>query len=213
MMNVGGAYPGVTDMDTIGSPAKYSMCFGENTALSPWSPYHVERGFQANDSTVTVMFGYGSSDLQNLQSYHAEDLIRTYASAALNCGPASSGLWLTGHRGDPRYSNTAKEKEHHMILVAPDHAKIFGDAGWDKERIRAEMFRLARHSFDLLMVRWEPEVFRTTHPNLQWLWESPESQLPVLEDPDCYDVVVLGGSAGRSTFIWGSGHPITKLVS
>ena len=35
MMNVGFTYPGVSDMDTIGSPIKYSLCMAENEAQSP----------------------------------------------------------------------------------------------------------------------------------------------------------------------------------
>ena len=42
MMNIGYAYLGNGDMDTIGSPNKYSMCLGENEEQSPWDPYHVE---------------------------------------------------------------------------------------------------------------------------------------------------------------------------
>src|SRR6266508_6604363 len=43
MMNVGHTYVGVSDMDTIGSPLKYSLCCAENKAESPWEPYHVTR--------------------------------------------------------------------------------------------------------------------------------------------------------------------------
>lgn len=212
MMNVGHAYPGLTDMDTIGAASKYGMCFGENVARSPWEPYHVEKGFDEEDSTVTVMFGYGSSDLQNLQSHRAEDLVRTYVSAALNAGPASTGLWLTGRRGDPRYTDRASEREHHMVLIAPDHAKVFADAGWTKADIRQALFRDARLTFEQLALRWEPEAIRAANPDLAWLWESDQTMLPVLETVDCWDLVVLGGSAGRSTFVWGSGHAITRRV-
>ena len=38
-----------------GSPAKYAFCFGENEEESPWEPYHVRRGFAADDSVVTVL--------------------------------------------------------------------------------------------------------------------------------------------------------------
>ncbi|MDP6494647.1 MAG: UGSC family (seleno)protein, partial [Dehalococcoidia bacterium] len=44
LMNVGHSYPGEGDMDTIGSPLKYSMCIGENEEENPWEPFHVERG-------------------------------------------------------------------------------------------------------------------------------------------------------------------------
>ena len=42
LLNIGGATPGVLDRSTMGSPAKYSFCFAENVAASPWEPWHVE---------------------------------------------------------------------------------------------------------------------------------------------------------------------------
>ena len=54
LITVGGGFPGDTDRSTFGWPGKYTMCFGENQEKSPWEPYHVEMGFRAEDSTVTV---------------------------------------------------------------------------------------------------------------------------------------------------------------
>ena len=60
MMNVGHTYVGVSDMDTIGSPLKYSLCCAENEVASPWEPYHVARGFARDAKQWTqmvIMFG------------------------------------------------------------------------------------------------------------------------------------------------------------
>ena len=59
MMNVGHTYPGVADMDTIGSPTKYSMCVAENEARSPWNPYHVDAGFAKDEDVVSLFFNCG----------------------------------------------------------------------------------------------------------------------------------------------------------
>ncbi|HJQ60694.1 MAG TPA: UGSC family (seleno)protein, partial [Vineibacter sp.] len=45
LLNVGGAKPGEMDRATHGSPAKFAYCFGENEEESPWTPFHVRRGF------------------------------------------------------------------------------------------------------------------------------------------------------------------------
>jgi hypothetical protein len=50
MTNIGGATPGLFDKSTVGQPAKYSFCFGENEEESPWEPLHVERGLGASTS-------------------------------------------------------------------------------------------------------------------------------------------------------------------
>ena len=43
--NVGGARPGATERSTLGNPMKFTMCFAEWEERNPWSPLHVERGF------------------------------------------------------------------------------------------------------------------------------------------------------------------------
>ena len=52
--NIGGASPGGTERSTLGNPMKYTMCFPEWEERSPWEPLHVERGFEQDDSVVTL---------------------------------------------------------------------------------------------------------------------------------------------------------------
>ncbi|MFQ5872982.1 MAG: hypothetical protein ACE5JL_04180 [Dehalococcoidia bacterium] len=210
MMNVGLTYPGVSDMDTIGSPAKYSMCVAENEEDSPWQPYHVEQGYNPEDSTVTVHFVYGICELHDFQSWEAENLVHGFASAARNLDQVSTGHWLIGRRGDPRHKT--EEKEHHFIIICPEHAQLLHQQGWDKKRIREEMFKRARVPFRELMMSKEPKGFQTAHPEMQWLWDSPDTFLPVVEDADCFVLAVVGAAAGRGAFFWGAGGPVTRPI-
>ncbi|MEE9198164.1 MAG: hypothetical protein V3U26_00040, partial [Dehalococcoidia bacterium] len=210
MMNVGYTYPGVSDMDTIGSPTKYSMCAAENEEESPWEPYHVAQGYAPDDSTVTVHFVYGICELFDFQSQEPEKLVHGFASAACNLAQVSTGHWLIGRRGDPRYKT--EEKEHHFMLVCPEHARLLHQQGWDRRRLAEEMYRRARLPFRDLMLAKEPKAFRTAHPELEWLWDSPDTLLPVVESADCFPVAVVGAAAGRGAFLWGAGGPITKPV-
>src|SRR4029453_14384090 len=57
MTTIGGGVPQHTDKSTLGNPAKYTCCFAEHEAASPWAPLHVERGFDAATSTVTAFGG------------------------------------------------------------------------------------------------------------------------------------------------------------
>ena len=63
LRNVGGARPGGTERSALGSPMKYSMCFAEWEERSPWPPLHVERGFEAQDSVVTLFAMTGGPSL------------------------------------------------------------------------------------------------------------------------------------------------------
>ncbi|MEA2379473.1 MAG: hypothetical protein QOK00_2340 [Thermoleophilaceae bacterium] len=53
----GGSVPGETYMGSQGSPWTFSAAYAENEEASPWEPFHVQHGFQASDSTVSVFTG------------------------------------------------------------------------------------------------------------------------------------------------------------
>ncbi|MDP6453898.1 MAG: hypothetical protein QF898_11355 [SAR202 cluster bacterium] len=210
MMNVGFTYPGVSDMDTIGSPTKYSMVVAENEEESPWDPYHVEMGFDAEESTVTVHFVYGICELHNFQSFEADKLVHGFATAAKNLVQVPTGHWLTGRRGDPRYNT--EELERHFMMICPEHAQIFSQQGWGKKRIQEEMYKRAKVAFKDLMLIHERKGMEIAHPELQWLWDAPETMVPVVEGPECYPMAVVGASAGRGAFFWGAGSPVIKPI-
>jgi hypothetical protein len=210
MMNIGHTYPQLTDMDTIGSPTKYSMCIAENQERSPWEPYHVGKGFGPDESTVTVHFNYGYSELHDFESHRPEDLIQVFAHAARNLASVTTGFWLVGRRSDPR--NGTEEKEHDFMVICPEHAEIFGNAGWSRADVQQAMFREARLPFRTLQRTKEAKTFNAAHPELSWLWDSQDTLLPVLEDPGCFEVAVVGATAGRGQFYWGCGGPVTKRI-
>src|SRR5215471_204322 len=86
MINVGGAKPGETSMSTFGHPGRYTYCIGEHEEASPWTPYHVERGFQAGESVVTVFAGEAPHGISDHSS-------RTARSLAGSLGWSMCGLW------------------------------------------------------------------------------------------------------------------------
>lgn len=210
MMNIGHTYPGISDLDTLGSPTKYSMCVAENETQNPWEPYHVEHGYDPGSSTVTVQFTYGLCELHDFESTSPDDLAEVFGTALTNAAQVPTGLWLIGRRADPRYGT--EEREHHVVFVCPEHADVFAQAGWDKARLRRTLHRHGRMPFRKVMLAKERRAMEAAHPELQWLWDSPETMVPVLEDEGCYDIVVVGGPAGRGALFFGAGQPITKPI-
>ena len=210
MMNVGHTYPAVSDMDTVGSPTKYSMCVAENEAESPWAPYHVEKGFPRDASTVTVHFSQGICELHDFQNHQPERLVEVFCTVATNVAYTPAGGWLLGHKADPRVNVEARD--HMFMLICPEHAHNFARAGWTKDRLREAMHRGAQMPFRLLMAQKEPKAFLAAHPELEWLLDKPETLLPVVETPDCFEMAVVGGQAGRGAYLFGCGEPVTKLV-
>src|SRR5262245_37820408 len=79
MRNVCGSLPGLLDRGTLGHPGKVSYVIGENEEESPWTPLHVERGFQPAQSTVTVVAAEGPRQFYNQLSNTAEGVLTTLA--------------------------------------------------------------------------------------------------------------------------------------
>src|SRR4029434_10469753 len=54
----GGSIPGDSYMGSQGNGYAYgTVTFAENEERSPWTPFHVQHGFQRSDSTVSVFGG------------------------------------------------------------------------------------------------------------------------------------------------------------
>ncbi|MDQ6919787.1 MAG: thioredoxin family protein, partial [Candidatus Dormibacteraeota bacterium] len=120
--NVGGGQPGGVDRATLGNPGKLSFCFAEREDDSPWEPLHVQLGYRAEQSTVTLFAGQGPAPIVDQLSRSADSLIRSFAAC----------LDATAH------PNLALGFDA-IVVVPPDHARIFRDAGWSKARMRDEV--------------------------------------------------------------------------
>jgi len=120
--NVGGGRPGEVDRATLGNPGKYTFCFAENEDDSPWESLAVERGFKEKTSTVTLFAGDGVQGIMDQLSRIPESLARTYASS----------LRTVAH---PKIFMVADA----ILVVSPEHARIFREAGWTKQRLRQEI--------------------------------------------------------------------------
>jgi hypothetical protein len=53
----GGSVPGESYMGSLGNFLNYTACFAEAEERSPWTPFHVDEGFRADESTVSIFFG------------------------------------------------------------------------------------------------------------------------------------------------------------
>ena len=118
--NLGGGRPGEVDMAMLGSPGKLSFCFAEREHDSPFTSLAVERGFAPDANTVTVFAGSGPTAIIDQKSRNPESLTRSFAAS----------LRATGH---PKLAMAFDA----MLVVSPEHGRVFADAGWDKNRLRS----------------------------------------------------------------------------
>ena len=122
--NVGGGRPGEVDRATLGTPGKYTFCFAE-AEDSDWLPLSVERGFAPGTSTVTLFAGEGVQGVVDQKSRMPESLARSFAAC----------LRVVDH---PKLAMAGDA----VLVVSPDHCRVFLEAGWSKARLREELERL-----------------------------------------------------------------------
>jgi hypothetical protein len=120
--NVGGGLPDGIDRATMGSPGKVTFCFAEDEAGSPWEPLSVERGFARGVSTVSLFAGHGPSAIIDQLSRTPESLARSFAAKLRGVGHPKLAMALSA-----------------MLVVSPEHARVFADAGWTRARLRTEL--------------------------------------------------------------------------
>jgi hypothetical protein len=117
--NVGGGRPGEVDRATLGNPGKYTFCFAEDEAGSPWEPLSVERGITPGTSAVTLFAAEGVRGVVDQLSRDPESLTRSLAACLRTVAhPKLAMVWDA------------------MLVVSPEHGRVFRDAGWSKTRLR-----------------------------------------------------------------------------
>ncbi|ALO45948.1 thioredoxin family protein [Pseudohongiella spirulinae] len=122
--NVGGGRPGEIDRATLGNPGKYTFCFAE-AEDSDWLPLAQQRGIPAGRSAVTVFPGEGVQGIIDQKSRDPESLARSMAESLRAVDNVKLAM-----AGDA------------VLVVAPDHARIFIEAGWSKQRLRERLEEL-----------------------------------------------------------------------
>ena len=187
-LNVGGARPGVGDMSTQGAPSKYTYCVAENQEANPWEALHIERGFGAEQSTVTVLAGEPPHNINDHSGSSAEDILTIVAGA----------ISITG-------ANNAYTGVETLLALGPEHAATIADDGFGKREIREWLHQNARIPLE-----------RYTHATMMERFEKiPDGPVPMLVDPDLLMIIVLGGPGKHSSWVptfGGSTHSATREI-
>lgn len=131
--NVGGGRPGEVDRAAHGSPGKLSFCFAEDDQHSPYGTLAGSFGVEPGVDALTVFAGEGPRCIVDQLSREPESLAGSLAA-------------------------NLQAMHHHKLILAfdailvmgPEHARVFADAGWDRDRILFELhMRLTTAASDL----------------------------------------------------------------
>jgi len=182
MTNIGGARPGGFDKSSMGQPAKYTFCFAENDEESPWQPFHVERGLARECDTVHMFGASGVYSAVDMASQTATGLLKTFALTMT--GGLASGVTST----------------EVLWVICPEHAAILARDGMIKDKLRAELFALARVPHNKIAAE-NLELLAKRRP--QWFKPGEKHEVGVVDRCEDIWIVVAGGAGAKSAYIPG----------
>lgn len=190
LQNVLGARPGDMDQSILGHPGKYGYLIAEDTAANPWQPFHVDRGYRSEQSTVTVLAAWGPIQVDNQLSRTPEGVLNTIADAMSHLG--TNNIIMQGQMA---------------LVLCPDHAQTISENGWTKQDVKHYLAEHAHRAISELVLagRIEPS-------------DGGEANVSALKDPDDLLIVVAGGrGAGLSAVVPGwadliSSRAVTRAI-
>lgn len=201
-------------MGTFGYPMNFVLA--ENEAQCPWEPYHVEHGFDQNDSTVTaggtVTWGWPPA-IYGTEEKSAAQAALEMLTIEVTKKPCLGRLVERGTNG---FRNMI------TFLLAPPIAKALASAGYSKQNIRDYVYEHARvpyRELEFLIEYGHSEAFKIPDmvergllPN-EYLVQ-PDDLVRVLPSPEVINIVVCGDpDRNRAMVLWGGYvSPVTKKI-
>lgn len=194
LLNIGGGVPGKLDHACHGQPGKYSFCIAENEAASPWEPFHVERGFDARDSTVSVIGVTGTQDIIHYARTNAEEILCTLSHAI-----PRDGLKNLYSGGEP------------LIVFGPEQAAVLGAAGLSKRDVKCAFFDNTQVPLDNLN---EATIALLKSRRPKYFERGDPVAVPIADSEDDVQVLVAGGAGNHTAFLptWGDTRCVTVRV-
>jgi hypothetical protein len=192
----GGSVPGETFMGSIGSNYTYNgITFAENEERSPWEPLHVQKGFAADASTVTVFHGcrsttFGLGLRKEYWREHVKDMLLgtdALTPPVLVLDPITARQFIA--RGG--FDTKAK-----LIRWLHETAEMPAARYWDLQLIQNYVYTRATFG---------------DSPKAKYLDVAPDAPVRMFEEEDI-NVVVTGGEANGYWQMYGARHKATVSV-
>jgi len=192
----GGSLPGHTYMGSQGNNYAYnSVTFAENEERSPWEPFHVQHGFKAGDSPVSVFTGCQSTSFTlGIRHKHWREHIRNLLRGM---DPNTSPLFvldpLTAHE---MIDIAGLKTKQDLIDWAFENARMPSSEYWDYQLIQNYKYPRATFGED---------------PWASWLTAAPDELIPMFRNEDI-NIVVVGGETNAYWRIVGCNYAKTVSV-
>ena len=199
--NIGYWYPGKMDMDTIGTTRKFIQCIAENEEMSPWDPFHVDQGFDRDESAISIFITDGELDQQDQGNTTAEGLLK---NLAYGCVFGTKSIQEGGHT-------------QRLILMPPDVAGPVGKQEFTKQAAKEFIQKNAIHSLGKMIHYMPLEGEARVAERWKWLENMTEEQrlelnFPILDSADdCY-ILVVGADRAKTAIFPSGPSPVTEGI-
>jgi hypothetical protein len=193
LVNIGGGAPGKLDKACHGQPGKY-LCIAENEAQSPWSPFHVDRGYTAQDSTVSVIGVAGTQDVIHYARTSAGQILDALARAV-----PREGLKNLYSGGEP------------LIIFGPEQAAVLGTAGLSKRDVKRAFYERTRIPLQTLDAA---TVALVKSRRARWFQHGEPDAVPLADSIEDVQILVAGGAGNHTVFVptWGDTRCVTVRI-
>jgi hypothetical protein len=196
--NVGGGRPGEEDRATHGQPGKLASCFAERLEDSPWEPLSADRGVPEGETGVTLMATEAPRVIVDQLAREPEGLCASLAAALESVAHPKQRLAFDA-----------------LLVVGPEHGRVFAEAGWTRARVRERLFELTKSPAGELArgAGGSPEGIDPRFVT------DPDMPVAKFASPDRILIAHAGGDAGLFSMVYGSwaageigSAPVTKSV-
>ena len=197
LLNLGGARPGEIDMSTLGNPGKFSYCIAENEEENPWEPLHVELGFAAQQSTLTLFAAEPPKGVSEHNARSGKQILQAICHAlAISWTYRVCSLYEA------------------FVVLCPEHVKTLKRDGFTKAEVRDYLFHhtgipLREYAED------DGEGTRLTRLYKEVTINGEPCYLKFAA-PEQIKLVVAGGTAGKFSAVlssWASGPRGSQMVT
>ena len=213
LRNIAGFRPGASYMGTFGYPLAIALAEHES---SPWPPFHVEQGFAAGDSTVTVGVtnNWGSSP----SPYATADKSGAQVALELVCREVLKKTRLFQFPG----RGPDAEKVMLTVLLSPPVARALADEGYSKADVKRyihEHATMRLEDYDWIL-RYTAIMRTTARKQVEAGILPPEfagapgDEVRILSSPDVLHILVCGDPHRNRVMVMEGGHtqPTTRRV-
>ncbi|UCC17150.1 MAG: hypothetical protein JSU58_00965 [Dehalococcoidales bacterium] len=207
-LNIGHIWPAMNDMSLTGRISPHTFfTIAENSDMSRWEPYHVNRGFNTEDSCVTVASIHSASPMQHfygglIGTWNAEEILDRIGNDLKNRDRQLLMEWR--NKGVGSIPGSGQGSQNHLTVLFPELVSEFNKMGYDQQKLQEEIFNRASLYYEELR---EEEVTSITMamelgivpPERKELFEAalkPGGKVPVMMSPENVHLFVSGGAPG-----------------